>query len=113
MNGHGNAQLEVLALEILGNGLFRHAVAVVEQVECKLLAILGAHLVAAKDPSSFVKDLRRSLGAVLIRLQADIAIGNRGGVKRIRRLLQTVEDAIRDGLTVGSVLQCLTNRRVA
>ena len=113
MNGHGNAQLEVLALEILGDGLFRHAVAVVEQVERKLPAILGAHLVAAKDPAGFVKDLRRSLGAVLIRLQADIAVGDRGGVKRIRGLLQTVEDAIRDGLTVGSVLQRLTNRRVA
>ena len=65
MNGHGNAQLEVLALEILGDGLFRHAVAVVEQVERQLPAILGAHLVAAKDPSCFVKDLRRSLGVVL------------------------------------------------
>ena len=113
MNGHGNAQLEVLALKILGNGLFRHAVAVVEQVERQLLAILGAHLVAAQHPACFVKDLRRSLGAVLIGLQADIAVGNRGGVKRIRRLLQTVEDAIRDSLTVGSVLQRLTNRRVA
>ena len=96
MNGHGNAQLEVLALEILGDGLFRHAVAVVEQVERQLPAILGAHLVAAQHPSGFVKDLRRSLGAVLIRLQADIAVGDRGGVKRIRGLLQTVEDAIRD-----------------
>lgn len=57
------------------NGLFVHAVAVVEQVERQLLAILGAHLVAAQYPACFVKDLRRSLRAVLIRLQADIAVG--------------------------------------
>ena len=112
MDVQRNAQLQVLALEVLGDGLFGDAVTVIEQVQGQLLTVLDPDAVAPHGPASLVQQAGGLVHVIGIGLQSYVAIGYGGGIEGVGRRLQTVEDALRDGLPVGGVLEGLTHRLV-
>ena len=113
MDVQGDAQFQILALKILGNGLLSNAVAVVEEVQFQFLSILGADPVASHNPAGLVQKAGRLIGVVSIRLQIHVTVGDGWGIKGIRCRLQAVENALGDGLPVCGVLERLSHRHVS
>ena len=107
-----DAQLQVFALEVLGDGLFGDAVAVIKEIQSQLLSILGPDTVAPHGPAGFVQQAGGLVHVVGIRLQTHVTVGYSGGIEGIGRWLQTIEDTFGDGLPVGSVLESLPHRLV-
>ena len=99
-------------LQVFGDGLFRHAVAVVEQPQLHALAVLLANAVGAWFPAGLVQDPGGLGHVIFVGFQIDVAIGDTAGIQRIRGKLGIVEHPLGDGDTVGGMLQGLADMDV-
>ena len=108
MNIDRNTQFQVFTLQIFRNGFFCYTITVVQQFQFQLLSIFLTNAVTSHSPASFIQHLCGCIRIIFIRSQFYIAIRYCFCIQSICRFFQSIENTIRNNLSICGVLQSLS-----
>ena len=107
-----DTELRILCLQVLRGGLFHDRIDVVEEVETELLPVLLAHTVRAHRPARLLDELSGGIGIVLVLHHVDVRIRHILCKERLCGRLKTIENILRDCLTVRRIVERTTDIQI-